>query len=170
MNRKRGIMDATTKEPAALVAVVSTMLIVGALAFQAAGYAACELCMWQRWAHVAAAAFASTALILPHGPGRSALGAAILGIAASGMIGGFHAGVEWKLWEGLATCSARMSSGSGDVLMDIMRAPLVRCDEAAWRLAGISMAGYNALISLAAAAAATTWAVRGSMRARQTAQ
>lgn len=150
-------MDARRNKAAALVAVVSTMLIAGALSFEAAGYAACEMCMWQRWAHVEAAGLATLALLLRRAPGGAAplaLAAAICGLIASGATGIFHAGVEWKLWEGLTTCSAKLSSGSGDVLMDIVRAPLVRCDEAAWRLMGISMAGYNALISLGTAAAA----------------
>lgn len=133
---------------AAIVAVMSTMLLAGALIFQWSGYAPCEMCMWQRWAHAAAAMSASMAMLLRAAPGRVATWLAIACIATSGAIGIFHAGVEWKLWEGVTTCSARFSSGSGDVLIEIMKAPLIRCDEAAWRLLGISMAGYNAILSL----------------------
>jgi disulfide bond formation protein DsbB len=151
---ERGIMEDSSKRAAALVATVSGMLIAGALLFEALGYSPCDMCMWQRWAHAAAAVLASLSIASAsrsRGIAAALLAAAISAIATSGAIGVFHAGIEWKLWEGLTTCSARIRHGSDDVLMDIMKAPLVRCDEAAWRLMGISMAGYNAVISLGTA-------------------
>lgn len=141
----------TSRRAAAFVAIISATLIAGALVFQWLGYAPCEMCMWQRWVHAGAATFATMSLVLKRSPARMAAWASILIVALSGAIGTFHAGVEWKLWDGITTCSARFTSGGGDVLVEIMRAPIVRCDEAPWRLFGISMAGYNALISIGAA-------------------
>ena len=69
-------------------------------------------------------------------------------IAVSGAIGVFHAGVEYGLWEGLTRCTASATS-----LQDILSAPLVRCDQVQWSLLGISMAGWNAILSLGGAAA-----------------
>jgi len=147
-------MEDSRKKAAALVATVSGMLIAGALIFETMGYPPCEMCMWQRWGHAAAATLATLSLAAgqrSRNLSLAALALAIASMATSGAIGIFHAGVEWKLWEGLTTCSARTNHGDGDVLMDIMKAPLVRCDEAAWRLMGLSMAGYNAVISLGTA-------------------
>jgi disulfide bond formation protein DsbB len=70
---------------------------------------------------------------------------AALAIVASGLIGAFHAGVEYGWWEGLTACSS--STLGSDPLATIMNAPLVRCDTAPWTLMGISMAGFNFLIS-----------------------
>jgi disulfide bond formation protein DsbB len=79
---------------------------------------------------------------------------AAIAIAVSGAIGIFHAGVEYGLWEGLTTCS---TSQSGPITMEsIWNNPVIRCDVAQWRLFGISLAGFNAIFSLAAAALVLT--------------
>ena len=70
-----------------------------------------------------------------------------LGIAASALIGGYHAGIEYGWWEGITACTSTAKTGGGDVLKAIMDAPLIRCDVAQWKLWGISLAGYNFLIS-----------------------
>jgi disulfide bond formation protein DsbB len=124
------------------------------------GLAPCEMCWWQRYAHIAALVLALLALVLRGaGAGRALFWLAVLAIAASGVIGGYHAGVEYHWWEGVTTCSsARLS---GDPLEAIMNAPIIRCDVPAWTLFGISMAGFNFLGSLAAAAAIAVLARRG---------
>jgi disulfide bond formation protein DsbB len=114
------------------------------------GLVPCEMCWWQRYAHFAALAFALVAWLRP--PGTIFVALAALGIAISGVIGGFHAGVEYGWWEGLTRC-ATTSLGSGDPLEAIMNTPTVRCDEVQWSLVGISLAGWNFLFSGAAALA-----------------
>src|SRR5690606_21372962 len=74
-------------------------------------------------------------------------------ILISGFIGAFHAGVEYGWWQGLTSCSTPIAEGGGDPLAAIMNAPLVRCDVAPWSLLGISLAGWNALISTVSALA-----------------
>lgn len=101
----------------------------------------CEMCWWQRYPHFAGAVLAVVAFIVP--PARLWTGLAALAILASGLIGGFHAGVEYGWWEGITGC-ARI--GDVDVL-DPTAAPLIRCDEAPWDLFGISLAGFNFLFS-----------------------
>jgi disulfide bond formation protein DsbB len=109
------------------------------------------MCHWQRWPHYTAIALAALAFVLRTSPiSRIFVGLAALSIFASGVIGAFHAGVEYGWWEGLTRCST-MPSTSGDLLTNIMKAPMIRCDEAQWTLAGISLAGYNALISIGGA-------------------
>jgi disulfide bond formation protein DsbB len=114
----------------------------------------CEMCWWQRWPHFAAVAIAGLAFVVGNAGYRRALVAlAALAIATSGAIGGFHAGVEYGWWEGLTACTSMVSGTGDDLLKSIMGAPLVRCDVAPWTLAGISLAGYNFLLSLGGATA-----------------
>lgn len=114
----------------------------------------CEMCWWQRWPHFAALALAVAAFVVPTDPARTRVMVALaaLAIAVSGAIGAYHAGVEYHWWQGLTACSSSVAA-SDDPLAAIMDAPLVRCDEAAWRLFGVSLAGWNFLFSGAAALA-----------------
>jgi len=109
----------------------------------------CEMCWWQRYPHFLAIGFAVLALFAP--PRRAWIGLAALSILASGLIGGFHAGVEYGWWQGVTACANPVASSGGDPLEAVMNAPLVRCDTAPWSLFGISLAGWNFLISTAAA-------------------
>lgn len=104
----------------------------------------CEMCWWQRYPHFAALGFAVLSLFV--GPKRLWVALAGLSILVSGAIGGFHAGVEYGWWEGLTACST-VSTGGGDPLEAIMNAPLVRCDEVQWSLLGVSLAGWNFIVS-----------------------
>lgn len=130
----------------------SAALLAGAFAFQyIGGLAPCALCLWQRWPHAAAVLIGILALFLP---GRALPLLGMLAALATAAIGGFHVGVEMKWWEGLATCTAGSISGVsvGDLLdPNAAVAAPVRCDEVPWALFGISMAGWNMLISLALA-------------------
>ena len=137
---------------ALMVGTVSAALLLGALAFQyVGGLAPCEMCIWQRWPHGAAILFGFGGGLLVWGralPERAARSLALLAISAiavSGLIGIFHAGVEWKFWPGPSACT-----GLGYVpgAEDFNAFRVVRCDEAQWRLFGLSLAGYNAIFSL----------------------
>ncbi|MEH6702777.1 disulfide bond formation protein B [Parasphingorhabdus sp.] len=127
-------------------------LLGGALISQYGfGLYPCEMCMWQRWPHLAAIILALPALLLGSKSWSKLLVvAAALAILVSGLIGGFHAGVEYDWWEGLTSCATSIPAG-GDILDSIMNAPLVRCDVAPWSLFGISLAGYNFLLSVSGA-------------------
>ena len=140
---------------------VSFSLLMGALAFQyIGGLAPCEMCHWQRWPHIAAALSGLIGIaFIARGslPGRWTRPLAIFAICAialSGLIGIYHAGVEWMLWEGPTACTGLGFNPGAMSGPDAFR--VVRCDVAAWRLFGISMAGYNALISLGVAALCLT--------------
>ncbi|RBI85118.1 disulfide bond formation protein B [Rhodosalinus halophilus] len=131
----------------------SALLLAAAFAFQhLGGLAPCALCLWQRWPHAAAVALGGLGLMLP-GAVLPLFGAVAAG--ASGGLGVYHVGVEQGWWQGPATCS-----GSGDIgalsveelAARIMAAPVVRCDEIAWSFGGLSMAGWNAVLSFALAA------------------
>jgi disulfide bond formation protein DsbB len=104
------------------------------------------MCWWQRYAHFAALALALISTLAA--PKRLWIALAGLAILVAGLLGAYHAGVEYKWWEGVTTCSSTAGSNS---LEDILNAPLIRCDEPQWTLFGISLAGFNFLISTAAA-------------------
>ena len=129
----------------------SAALLLGAWTFQYFGYAPCQMCIWQRWPHAVAVLIGITALILPW---RVLLYLGALAALTTAAIGVFHTGVERDWWEGITSCA-----GAGDLtglsvndLLDPSRdvgPPLIKCDEVAWSLFGLSMASWNALISFA---------------------
>jgi disulfide bond formation protein DsbB len=128
---------------------VPALLLAGAYVSEYGfGLYPCERCWWQRYAHFAAVALALVSFVAP--PKRMWIGLAALAILVSGVVGGFHAGVEYGWWEGLTTC-AMASNGGGDPLAAVMGGTLVRCDEVQWSLFGISLAGFNFVLSTAAA-------------------
>ena len=142
--------------PAALARLIAlgvpTALLAGAYLSQyVGGLHPCEMCYWQRWPHFAAIAFAVLAFLfaVPSRNARLMTALAAFAIAISGAIGVFHAGVEYDWWEGLTRCA----SGGALTLDEIMNVPLVRCDQVQFSFLSVSMAGWNALISLGSAVA-----------------
>lgn len=124
-------------------------LLGGALISQYVfGLYPCEMCWWQRWPHLAAIILATMALVFRRrGWSAMLVMLAAVAIITSGIIGGFHAGVEYGWWQGLTSCSTTLAAGA-DPMETIMNAPLVRCDVAPWSMFGISLAGYNFLLSI----------------------
>jgi disulfide bond formation protein DsbB len=147
---------------AAAVAAASAVTILGAWFFQyALGLSPCPLCLEQRYAYYFAIPLAIMIVLGDQaGAKRRVLLAALLAIAAgmlwNSYLGVYHAGVEWKWWAGPQECSGTLSDlrSGGSLATQIQSMSIVRCDEAAWRFMGLSLAGYNALISLALAAVA----------------
>ena len=132
-----------------LALIVPAGLLAGAYISQFGfGLYPCEMCWWQRYPHFAALALALAALWLP--PRRALVCLAGIAILLSGLIGGFHAGVEYGWWEGITGCASAVQATGGSALDNILAAPLVRCDAAPWTLLGISLAGFNFLFSTAA--------------------
>ncbi|WP_420002887.1 disulfide bond formation protein B [Arenibacterium sp. LLYu02] len=131
-----------------LAAGGSAALLLGAFGFQYIGeLAPCKLCIWQRYPHGAAVGIGVLAFLIP-GAILPYIGA--LTALATAAIGAFHAGVEQGWWEGPITCTSGPIGGlsAEDLMNQIMSAPLVRCDDIAWQMMGISMAGWNAILSL----------------------
>lgn len=138
-----------------LAALVPAALLAGAYGSQVlGGLAPCEMCYWQRWAHMAGLFFAVGAIVLARMPdrGRSFVWLAAAAIFASGAIGAYHAGVELGWFEGATQCTAAVAPGSvQDALAQILAAPVVRCDQVQWEFLAISMAGWNAILSIGSA-------------------
>jgi disulfide bond formation protein DsbB len=126
----------------------SLALLLGALAFQhLGGLAPCKMCLWQRWPHGAAVILGALALLVP---GRILPLAGAAAAATSAGIGLYHTGVERGWWQGPDTCTSGPIAGLSpeDLLNQILAAPVVRCDEVAWSMLGLSMASWNAVLSL----------------------
>ncbi|MFM5913602.1 MAG: disulfide bond formation protein B [Chakrabartia godavariana] len=132
-----------------LALVIPSALMLGALGSQyIGGLYPCEMCYWQRWPHDVAIVLALFAFGTRVDRAAHILVAlAALAIMTSGAIGVYHAGVEYGWWQGITTCA---TTAAGVSLEDIMRAPVVRCDVPQWTLFGVSLAGFNAVISLGA--------------------
>ena len=167
------LRDRPIAAAAMTVAIGGAATILGAWFFQyVLGYMPCPLCLEQRYAYYFAVPLAAmVALGDQVGAKRKVLIAALAAIALAMLwnagLGVYHSGIEWKLWAGPQECSGALDDlGSAGGLMDKLKSiSVVRCDDAAWRFLGLSLAGYNALISLALAAVAA-WGAAMEWRAR----
>jgi disulfide bond formation protein DsbB len=158
-----------TQNPALIaataIALIAAATIAGAWFFQLVlDIVPCPMCLEQRWAYYAIIPLAVLiALLARAGAPRVVLfaGLALIALAAlcNAGYGAYHAGVEWKFWPGPTSCTgATLNLGGGSLLDQLDKVKVVPCDVVQWRFLGISLAGYNALISLSMAALAA-WGV-----------
>lgn len=163
LSRRQSLAGLPPRRLALAAAGGSAALLIAALLFQWAGYAPCELCILQRWPHLAAVVVGAVILLAGFSRALAALGL-LAALAATGLAV-YHTGVEWQWWAGPAACSGGLGDLSGlsttDLLAKIRGAQVIRCDQPAWVFLGLSMAAWNALIS---AGLAGLWAV--SLRSR----
>ncbi len=142
---------------AGLLAITSAGVLAAALFFQfVLGYQPCVLCLWQRVPYGAVMAFGIVTLLFRQwrGLGDALLVASGLALLAGAGIAAYHVGVEQHWWAGTSACGAsgRAPQTLEELRAQVLAAPVTRCDEVAWSLFGISMAGYNVVISLALSA------------------
>lgn len=171
-----GMQALTGSRPAVtaaiLVAAGGAATILGAYYFQyVMGLRPCPLCLEQRIAFYVSIPLAVAVAIAagrgaPRGVAAAGLGVIALAMLFNSGLALFHAGVEWKWWPGPQECSGPLTdlSTGGDLLSSLTNLTIVRCDEAAWRFLGLSLAGYDVLISLALAALAA-WGAAAVWRA-----
>jgi len=159
---------------AAFIALVGLLTIGGFFFFQyVLGYPPCPLCLDQRKAFYVAVPLAALLVLgASYGASRKVL---LLGFAAIAVamlwntgLSAYHAGVEWKFWPGPTDCSGPINSigTTTDLMKSLQNIRIVRCDEAAWRLFGVSLAGYDVIVSfvLVLAAAFGFWRTLGRPR------
>ena len=147
---------------ALLVLIVATATIGGAWFFQLVlGIQPCPMCLEQRYAYYIIIPLSALVVLgAAKGAPRSLLliALAVIALAALGnsAFGVYHAGVEWKFWQGPTDCTGPVGDlgSAGNLLERLDTVKVIRCDEVQWRFLGISLAGYNVLISLALAAIA----------------
>lgn len=156
----RKLEDVTARQAALAILVGATATIVGAWIFEYFGYLPCELCLKQRWAYYTGVPLAAlVTLLVWRGPRALAVGGLILlGLLwiGSAAFGTYHAGVEWGWWQGPTDCTGSLSKAPSinDFLNQLQTVKVVRCDAVAIRILGLSLAGWNAVISAALAATA----------------
>ena len=149
-----------------LVILGSVSLLGGAFAFEIfADLKPCTLCIWQRWPHAIAIILGILALGAPGGARILLLVMAAIAVWSSAAIAGFHVGVEQQWWPGTASCGAANTPNSLQALMAQLKAqPIIRCDEVAWSLLGLSMAAYNLVFSVSLGGLILTAAGRLELR------
>ena len=163
---ERAIMRDPAAGAATAIAVIGAAAILGAFFFQyVLGLAPCPLCLDQRIAYYFSIPLA---ILVAFAAARGAAGPLLvialaliaLAMLANAGLGIYHAGIEWKFWPGPADCSGPVTGlgRASDLMKQLQNVSVVRCDEAAWRFLGLSLAGYNVLIS-AALAAIALWAI-----------
>ena len=153
------------------IAVIAAATLAGAWFFQLVlDIRPCPLCLEQRYAYYLAIPLgALTALAAGRSTLRSLVlaGLALLALAALGnaVLGTYHAGVEWGFWQGPTDCTGPVGNlgSAGTLLERLDKVKVIRCDEVQWRFLGLSLAGYNVLISLLLAAIAA-WGIAGSIK------
>jgi disulfide bond formation protein DsbB len=158
---------------AAAIAAIGLVAILGAYFFQyVVGLPPCPLCLEQRYAYYVSIPLAAMILLgVSVGSSRKVLMLAMLAIAAAMLwntgLGVFHSGVEWHWWPGPQDCSGAVPnfSAGGSLIDQMNKTRVVRCDEAAWRFLGLSLAGYNVLVSLTLAVIAL-WGVAAAWKSR----
>ena len=148
-----------TSLPVMAALFLGTATIAGAWFFELViGLAPCPMCLTQRWPYYIGLPLLVLALIMIKNNSRNialiCLAAASVLFVAGAIYGGYHSGVEWRLWEGPAACSGGqdLSSSVGNLLQQLKTAKVVSCVDAAWRFLGLSLAGYNVIISTVIAA------------------
>ncbi|WP_249133243.1 MULTISPECIES: disulfide bond formation protein B [unclassified Bradyrhizobium] len=154
------------------IAGIAAATLAGAWFFQLVlDIRPCPLCLEQRYAYYLAVPLA---LLVAFAASRDAprpvllagLGLLALAALANAWLGGYHAGVEWKFWQGPTDCSGPLVDlgSAGTLLERLDTVKVIRCDDVQWRFLGLSLAGYNVLISLAMAAIAA-WGIKSAKRA-----
>jgi disulfide bond formation protein DsbB len=170
---QQGIASTAAGSAAVAIAAIAASTLAGAWFFQLVlDIKPCPLCLEQRYAYYLALPLAAfVAFFAARGAPRQVLmaGFVILLIAAlaNAWLGGYHAGIEWQFWPGPTDCSGPLVDfgKAGNLLEQLDKVKVVRCDEVQWRFLGLSLAGYNVLISLAMAAIALFGFVRSAKRA-----
>ena len=148
----------SARQASIAIALAAAATIGGALVFQHVwGYQPCKLCLQQRYPYYVGIPVALAGALLPREWTRVALYLLVLLFIASATLGAYHAGVEWGLWLGPSDCGGNVGAAPGkvgDLMSQLNNIRVVSCTEAAWRFLGLSLAGWNVLISLAIAALA----------------
>jgi disulfide bond formation protein DsbB len=170
-NPSQAGVGANPAQMAALaIQIIAAATLAGAWFFQLVlDIRPCPLCLEQRYAYylifplAALLAFAASKRA-PRPLLLAGFGIVVLAALANAWLGGYHAGVEWKFWQGPTDCSGPLVDlgSAGTLLQRLDTVKVIRCDEVQWRFLGLSLAGYNVLISLLMAAIAA-WGFKSAM-------
>lgn len=155
------------------VAIIAAATLAGAWFFQLVlDIRPCPLCLEQRYAYYLAVPLGALVVFAamkgaPRPLLLAGLGILLLAALGNAWLGTYHAGVEWGFWQGPTDCTGPVGNlgSAGNLLERLDSVKVIRCDEVQWRFLGLSLAGYNVLISLLMAAIAAWGLVRSTQRA-----
>jgi disulfide bond formation protein DsbB len=143
---------------ASVVLAVAAVTLAAAWTLQSLGVEPCELCLKQRFAYYAALPLAAAAIFLARNAQTTAARVLLAVLAAmflgNAILGAYHAGVEWRFWPGPTDCSGDFVKPASmeDFRKQLQNIHVVRCDEVSLRILGLSLAGWNFLLSASLAA------------------
>lgn len=155
----------TSRQLAGYLALACAGALAGAFVMQSLGYLPCELCYLQRWAYYFGVPVAIVAAFAPPGARRVLLWVLAAAFLANAALGVYHSGVEWRLWPGPSACTGEAlptARDMADFMKQLQTVQIVRCDEPSIRILGLSLAGWNAILSSGLAMAAASAARRAS--------
>lgn len=145
------LMKPALARPSLFIALIASLLLAAVYGFEYYGYTPCDLCWYQRYPYMAIVALMMVSMVLKEHDSRLLLLLFIALVFTNAGIAGFHAGVEYKWWDGPSTCGGAFDFGDTGMTLDSLynsTQKVIRCDEAAWTLGGISLAGYNMFVAL----------------------
>jgi|tagenome__1003787_1003787.scaffolds.fasta_scaffold20967202_3 disulfide bond formation protein DsbB len=171
VGKTKTFRDQPIAAAAVIVALGAVATILGAWFFQyVLGYLPCELCLQQRipyYVTIPLAVVVAAGALKGWPRPWLTLGLAVIALTmlVGAGLGVYHSGAEWKWWAGPTACGGTLGDlgSAGDLLSRVQTTRVIRCDEAAWRFLGLSLAGYNVLIALALASVAAA-GVRKALR------
>ncbi|MEM6488144.1 MAG: disulfide bond formation protein B [Pseudomonadota bacterium] len=135
-----------------LAASASVLVLIAALAFQyLGGFEPCEMCLWQRWPHLAAVVVGALGITVLWRVRRLMAGIGTLAMAVSAGLALLHVGVEQGWWEGFTACATSLDPAgmsAEDFIAGLPEGPVTPCTDPEWFFLGLSMAAWNGLISL----------------------
>jgi len=149
---------------ALVILAIAVLSIAGAFVFEALGYAPCELCLKERMPYYTAIPVASLAVLFAARGSKAFLRPAFVALAlifaASAIFGAYHAGIEWGFWPGPTECTGALDRARSveDFLRQLQSVKVARCDAPALRILGLSLAAWNAAVSLGLAVLAVVGA------------
>ena len=131
-----------------VIIIVSLIVLISVHIIEIIGFPACDLCLKQRWAWYLALIIASIPFIVTINFNKILLSIISIILFCNSIFAGWHAGIEWNLWPGLTTCNSGATFDSNDLLETLKESSVPVCDDASIRIFGISLAGYNFIVSL----------------------
>ena len=133
-----------------IIIIVSLIVLISVHIIEIIGFPACDLCLKQRWGWYLALIIASIPFIVAINFNKILLSIISIVLFCNAIFAGWHAGIEWDLWSGLTTCNSNATFDSNNFLETLKESSVPVCDDASIRIFGISLAGYNFIVSLLA--------------------
>lgn len=131
-----------------IIIIISILVLISVHLIELIGYEACDLCLKQRWAWYVSLFFAIVSFFTTSNTSKILLMFISIILFLNALFAGWHSGVEWGLWDGLETCNSSAKFDSNNLIDILKQNSIPACGDAALRIFGISLAGYNFIISV----------------------